>query len=237
MRFGQITVDGTIDNCFTEDVHLRFEAAKWNVIDVGRPEAEEDAAEEIGMIGRALHQAREHKGKPTLVIIRTTIGFGSRKQDHGPAHGQALGDDEVAYVKTKFHLDPKQKFVVPDSVKRAFSHVAPRGAAQQQEWEEALVSYSRAYPEESNELQRRVRGQLPDGWQNLLPTKAQLSAAPQPTRKSSGIVVEALASRFPDFVAGSADLLESTFVSWKGMVEFQNVSCASIRTGAGSLCS
>lgn len=160
-------------------------------------------------------------------MIRTTIGFGSRKQDTGPAHGQALGDDEVAYVKEKFRLDPKEKFVVPDSVYRGFSHVATRGATQQQEWDDLYASYGKAYPEEAKELQRRIGGHLPEGWQKLLPTRDQLPTAPQPTRKSSGIVVEALASQFPDLVAGSADLLESTFVSWKGMVEFQNVGCDS----------
>lgn len=223
----QITVDGTINNCFTEDVPLRFQAAGWNVIDAGRPESEEDAAKEISSITDALLQAREHTGAPTLVLIRTTIGFGSRKQDTGPAHGQALGDEEVAYVKEKFRLDPKEKFVVPESVTRGFAHIATRGAAQQQEWEELLGRYTKAYPDEAKELQRRVGGHLPDGWQSLLPTRDQLPTAPQPTRKSSGIVMEALAPQFPDIVAGSADLLESTFVSWKGMVEFQSVSLLS----------
>ncbi|GAA6018867.1 hypothetical protein JCM10207_000268 [Rhodosporidiobolus poonsookiae] len=218
----KITVDGTINNCFTEDVSLRFKAAGWNVIDAGHPELEEDAEREIGSITEALEQARQHTGAPTLVVVRTTIGFGSRKQDTGPAHGQALGDDEVAYVKTKFRLDPNTRFSLPDSVKRAYAHVAPRGAAAEQEWNDLLANYTKAFPNEAAELERRVKGHLPEGWQSLLPSRDQLPTAAQPTRKSSGIVVEALASKFPDFVAGSADLLESTFVSWKGMTEFQN---------------
>lgn len=220
----QITVDGTIDNCFTEDVPLRFQAAGWNVIDAGRPENEEDAAREISTIADALQQAREHTGAPTLVLVRTTIGFGSRKQDTGPAHGQALGDEEVAYVKEKFRLNPEERFVVPESVRRSYAKVIPRGAALEQEWNDLYSRYAAAYPTEANELSRRVAGELPPNWQSLLPTRDQLPTAPQPTRKSSGIVVEALASKFPDFVAGSADLLESTFVSWKGMTEFQKVS-------------
>ncbi|GJN93410.1 hypothetical protein Rhopal_006465-T1 [Rhodotorula paludigena] len=218
----KITVDGTINNCFTEDVPLRFKAAGWNVIDAGRPELESEAAKEISSIADALQAARQHTGAPTLVMVRTTIGFGSRKQDTGPAHGQALGDEEVAYVKQKFRLDPEAKFVLPESVKRAFAHVAPRGAAAEEQWNGLLAEYTKAFPDEAKELERRVKGHLPAGWQSLLPSRDQLPTAPQPTRKSSGIVVEALASRFPDFVAGSADLLESTFVSWKGMVEFQN---------------
>ncbi|GAA5893514.1 hypothetical protein JCM6882_007841 [Rhodosporidiobolus microsporus] len=218
----KITVDGTINNCFTEDVPLRFKAAGWNVIDAGRPELEEDASKEIGNIANALQQAREHTGAPTLVLIRTTIGFGSRKQDTGPIHGQALGEEEVAYVKEKFRLDPEARFQLPESVKRSFAHVAPRGAAAEEEWNALYAQYTKEFPEEAKELDRRVKGELPEGWQSLLPTRDQLPTAPQPTRKSSGIVVEALASKFPDFVAGSADLLESTFVSWKGMTEFQN---------------
>ncbi|GAA5863238.1 hypothetical protein JCM8547_002873 [Rhodosporidiobolus lusitaniae] len=220
----KITVDGTIDNCFTEDVPLRFKAAGWNVIDAGRPELEEDAANEISSIASALSQARQHTGAPTLVLVRTTIGFGSRKQDTGPAHGQALGEEEVAYVKTKFRLNPEERFVLPDSVKRSFAHVAPRGAAAEKEWSTLYSKYAAAFPDEAAELDRRVKGHLPEGWQSLLPSRDQLPTAPQPTRKSSGIVVEALASKFPDFVAGSADLLESTFVSWKGMEEFQKPS-------------
>ncbi|KWU46944.1 transketolase [Rhodotorula sp. JG-1b] len=220
----KITVDGTIDNCFTEDVPLRFQAAGWNVIDAGRPENEEDAAREISTIADALQQARKHTGAPTLVIVRTTIGFGSRKQDTGPAHGQALGDEEVAYVKEKFRLNPEERFVVPESVRRSYAKVIPRGAALEQEWNDIYSRYAAAYPTEANELSRRVAGELPPNWQSLLPTRDQLPTAPQPTRKSSGIVVEALASKFPDFVAGSADLLESTFVSWKGMTEFQKPS-------------
>ncbi|GAA5823358.1 hypothetical protein JCM11251_007579 [Rhodosporidiobolus azoricus] len=222
----KITVDGTIDNCFTEDVPLRFKAAGWNIIDAGQPEQEEDASQEIGNIANALHQARQHTGAPTLVLIRTTIGFGSRKQDTGPIHGQALGEEEVAYVKQKFRLNPEERFHLPDSVKRSFAHVAPRGAAAEAEWNDLLARYTNEYPEEAKELDRRVKGELPQGWQSLLPTRDQLPTAPQPTRKSSGIVIEALASRFPDFVAGSADLLESTFVSWKGMQEFQKPDCS-----------
>jgi len=203
------------------------------VIDAGHPELEADAAAEISSIAGALQAARAHAGQPTLVVVQTTIGFGSRKQNTGPIHGQALGDDEVAYVKEKFRLDPNKRFVVPESVTRAFAHVRPRGEAQQAEWEALAGRYKEAHPEEAGELERRMGGHLPQGWQKLLPSRDQLPTVPQPTRKSSGIVVEALASKFPDLVAGSADLLESTFVSWKGMVEFQKVSLTRQSCGSG----
>ncbi|GAA6018882.1 hypothetical protein JCM10207_000273 [Rhodosporidiobolus poonsookiae] len=124
----KITVDGTINNCFSEDVSLRFKAAGWNVIHAGHPELEEDAEREIGSITEALAQACQHTGAPTLVVARTTIGFGSRKQDTGPAHGQALGDNEVAYVKTKFRLDPNTRFSLPNSVKCARRRTSARSS-------------------------------------------------------------------------------------------------------------
>ena len=158
-----------------------------------------------------------------LTRVPFAVGFGSRKANTGPIHGQALGEDEVAYVKSQFGMDPSQKFIIPSSVRQSFAHVTTKGAAAEAEWTKRTESYAHEYPIEFAEWTRRLSGQLSDGWKNLLPTKENLPQAPQPTRKSSGIVVETLASKFPDFVAGSADLLESTFVSWKGMKEFQKV--------------
>ncbi|KAM0753524.1 transketolase [Meredithblackwellia eburnea MCA 4105] len=216
-----ITVDGTIASCFTEDIPLRFKSAGWNVIHAGRPETLPTAAEEIGVIAKSLQLAREHKGQPTIVIVETTIGFGSRKANTGPAHGQALGDEEVAYVKQQFNMDPTAKFVIPTSVTASFSHVKEKGALLESAWNAKVEAYAKAYPTEFEEWSRRLEGKLPEGWEKLLPVKGELPSAPQPTRKSSGIVVETLAPKFNEFVAGSADLLESTFVSWKGMEEFQ----------------
>jgi len=220
----KVTVDGTIDACFTEDVPLRFKAAKWNVIelDLNSP-IFPTSQSQVSAVTDALFAAKVHKGEPAIVIIATTIGFGSRKANTGPAHGQPLGDEEVAYVKTKFGFDSDQKFVISDKVYSHFSHVAPRGEALQSEWSNLFSKYAQVFPNEHAELMRRISGKLPFGWRDLIPLKKDLPNADQPTRKSSGIVVETLAPLFPDIVAGSADLLESTFVSWKGMVEFQKV--------------
>ncbi|KAF5371185.1 hypothetical protein D9758_004210 [Tetrapyrgos nigripes] len=218
----KVTVDGTIDACFTEDVPLRFKAAKWNVIelDLNSPNFPTPSSQ-VSAVTEALLAAKAHKGEPTIVVITTTIGFGSRKANTGPAHGQPLGEDEVAYVKTKFGFKPEDKFFISEKVYSHFSHVGPRGQTLQEEWSSLLSKYAQQYPEEHAELRRRIGGKLPAGWRDLLPTKKDLPTADQPTRKSSGIVLETLAPRFPDIVAGSADLLESTFVSWNGMVEFQ----------------
>ncbi|KAK7029588.1 hypothetical protein VNI00_014465 [Paramarasmius palmivorus] len=216
----KITVDGGIDLCFTEDIPLRFKAAHWNVIIVDqKPTATIDA--QISAITDALNRARQHKAQPTLVVIETIIGHGSRKADTCLTHGQALGDDDVAHVKEQLGFSPTEKFVVPQQVYDHFSGIPAKGAAVQKEWDELAARYAEAYPTEYAELQRRLSGRLPEGWRDLLPKKEELPTAPQPTRKSSGIVIQTLAPKFPDFVAGSADLMESTFVNWKGMVDFQ----------------
>ncbi|KAK7044130.1 hypothetical protein VNI00_007847 [Paramarasmius palmivorus] len=216
----KITVDGTIAACFTEDVPLRFKAANWNVITLDQM-AIPTAEAQVSAITDALLRARQYKGQPTIVVIDTIIGYGSRKANTGPAHGQALGDEEVAYVKKQFGMSPSEKFVIPQTVYDHFSGIPAKGVAAQKEWDGLIARYAQAYPAEHAELQRRLSGRLPDGWRDLLPKKDGLPTTPQPTRKSSGIVVETLAPKFRDIVAGSADLLESTFVSWKAMVEFQ----------------
>ncbi|KII95646.1 hypothetical protein PLICRDRAFT_34572 [Plicaturopsis crispa FD-325 SS-3] len=212
----QITVDGSIANCFTDDTSAKLRADGFHVIDVY------DGCNDFAAIHAALSAAKSVTSKPTFIHVRTVIGFGSRKANTGPAHGQALGDAEVEYVKGVFGFDPTAKFVVPDAVYDYFRPVVARGAADEAAWSALYADYARAYPEEYAELEGRRTGDLPAGWQALIPPKADLPSEAQPTRKSSGIVVEALVPRFKNFVAGSADLLESTFVSFKGQKELQS---------------
>jgi dihydroxyacetone synthase len=104
-----------------------------------------------------------------------------------------------------------------------FAPVVPAGAAAESAWNDLLASYAVAYPAEYAELQQRLTGTLPDGWKDNIPPKSALPTAPQATRKSSGIVVQALVPKYKMLMAGSADLCESTFVHFDGMVEFQHV--------------
>lgn len=170
-------------------------------------------------------KAKKLKGKPVCVNIRTVIGFSSRKANSGPAHGQALGVDEVAYVKQQLGFNPEEKFIVPDTTYQYFAACKLKGAEAEAKWNKTMEAYKSKYPELYEEFAQRLRGNFaPEGWQSLLPVKDQLPQGPQPTRKSSGIAVQALVPRYKSFVAGSADLLESTFVNFDGQVEFQNVS-------------
>ena len=165
--------------------------------------------------------------------IRTIIGFSSRKANTGPAHGAALGEDEVAFVKQQLGFDPEVKFQVPAKVYDYFDGLKEKGAKAEREWDETMKRYATKYPGEYKELERRRSGKFAEaGWQDLLPTKDKLPQAAQPTRKSSGIAVQAFVPQYNSFMAGSADLLESTFVNFDGQVEFQNVSKVSLTRAA-----
>lgn len=171
-------------------------------------------------------KAKRLRGKPIFLNIRTVIGYSSRKANSGPVHGQALGDDEVAYVKQQLGFDPSDKFVIPDKVYEYFAGCKTKGAEAENEWNSIRDSYAKEYSAEWKELEMRMSGKFTeDNLDDLLPSKSALPSAPQPTRKSSGIAVQALVPKLRSFVAGSADLLESTFVSFDGQVEFQKVSC------------
>ncbi|WVQ67995.1 transketolase [Kwoniella botswanensis] len=211
-----VTVDGRIDNCFTEDTSAKLVAQGWHVIDVY------DGSNDLAAILEGFDKAKQLKGKPVFLNIRTVIGYSSRKANTGPAHGQALGDEEVAYVKTQLGFRPEEKFVIPQRVYEYFSECRTKGGEAEADWNVLFKQYQEKYPSDYKELSRRIKGEwASEGWEALLPSKADLPQAAQPTRKSSGIVVQALVPRFNSFVAGSADLLESTFVSFKDQVEFQ----------------
>ena len=159
-----------------------------------------------------------------MVNIRTIIGIGSSKQNTGPVHGAALGEDDVAYVKTQLGFNPDEKFVIPPKVYDYFNECQPKGAKLEHDWNEMMTKYRKTYPGDAKELQRRIEGKLRYGWEKDIPKKPELPKDPISTRKASGIMVKALVPSDPTFVAGSADLIESTFVNWDNMVEFQKVS-------------
>lgn len=214
-----MTVDGSIDNCFTEDTSAKLIAQGWHVIEVY------DGSNDLAAILEGFDKAKKLTGKPVCINIRTVIGYSSRKANTGPAHGAALGVDEVAYVKEQLGFDPKSKFVIPDDTYRYFAECKNKGAQAEAAWNKTMETYKAKHPDLHAELSQRLQGKFaPDGWQDTLPTKDQLPQGPQPTRKSSGVVVQSLVPKNKSFVAGSADLLESTFVNFEGQVEFQNVS-------------
>lgn len=157
-----------------------------------------------------------------MLNIRTIIGVGSKNQATGKVHGAALGDDDVAYVKTQLGFHPDDKFVVPKECYEYFKDCVPRGQEAEDKWNKMYAEYEKKFPEDASDLKRRIEGKLREGWEKDLPPKDQLPKEAIPTRKASGIALQALVPKDKTFVAGSADLLESTFVNFKDQVEFQN---------------
>ena len=171
-----------------------------------------------------MDEAKRVKGKSVFVNVRTIIGFSSEIQGTGKAHGSAFGDDGVAYIKKQLGFDPNEKFAVPSTVYDYFKDCKERGARLQADWEAKLQLYVKKYPKEGEELLRRIQGKIRPDWESFLPPKDKLPKAAAGTRNASGIVVESLVASDNSFLAGSADLITSTFVGWKGMKEFQNPS-------------
>jgi transketolase len=188
---------------FSEDVGARYEAYGWHVQNLGE-EVEPDK------IDKAIEKAHAADDRPSLVILRTHIGYGSpNKQDTQKAHGSPLGEDEVRLTKEAYGWDPDAHFLVPDEVREHFASVRERGQEAEDDWKGALESYRNDYPEEAEALQQVIDGKLPAGWDTDLPRFSPEDKAIA-TRKASEQVIQWAAEQVPTLVSGSADLEPST---------------------------
>ena len=200
----QITLDGPLSLSMSEDVGRRYEAYGWHVLHV------RDGDTDTATIDAALRAAKAETGKPSIIIVRTTIGYGSpKKAGTSSAHGSPLGDAEVAATKTALGWDPAVKFHVPAEVGAHMGEAVSRGAATHAAWREKLAAYTAAFPELARELDLAVRGELPAGWDSQLPTW-QTGSAAIATRSASGKVMGVLAAKVPWLFGGDADLGGST---------------------------
>ncbi|MEZ4359162.1 MAG: transketolase [Kofleriaceae bacterium] len=198
-----ITLDGPLSLIMSEDVGARYAAYGWHVQHVA------DGDRDLAGLDRALTAAREETSRPSIIIVRTTIGFGSpKKAGTSAAHGSPLGEAEVAATKAALGWDPAAQFLVPAEV-AAHLDARERGGAQRAAWLRKLEAWRAAHPELAAELERGLAGELPDGWEQKLPSWAP-GSAPQATRASSGKVMNALAAAVPSFWGGDADLGGST---------------------------
>lgn len=199
-----ITIEGNTRITFTEDVATRFLAYGWNVLRVGD-------ANDLERIEHALGIFRETKGRPTLIILDSHIGYGSpNKIDTAAAHGAPLGEDEVRLTKRAYGWPEDARFLVPDGVREHFdAGVGARGAAARAHWATQYTAYRQAFPDLATEIDQMERRELPAGWDRDLP-----SFAPDPKglsgRDASGEVLNSLARNIPWFLGGSADLGPST---------------------------
>jgi transketolase len=210
----RISLAGSTALTFTEDVAQRFEAYGWHVQRVGD-------GNDLAAIDGALHSAKDETFRPSLIFVRTIIGYGApHKQGQFQAHGSPLGPEELRAAKENLDWPVKPAFFIPEDVSEHFRKALMAGETKEAEWEEAFARYAEAYPDEAAEFMRRMSGELPQGWAAGLP-----AFQPDPkgiaTRKASESVMQVLAQQIPELMGGSADLNPST-VSWlKGLGDFQ----------------
>lgn len=209
-----ISIDGSTDISFTEDVGKRFEAYGWHVLHV------EDGNNDLDGIAKAIEQAKAVADQPTLIKVTTTIGYGSpNKANTAGVHGAPLGGDEIKLTRESLGWTYGD-FEVPAD---AFDHMRKaieRGASYQAEWEETLATYRTQYPEEAALFERMLSGELPAGWADALPTYAPGDKA-LATRKTSEMTLNALAPALPELIGGSADLTHSNLTELKISGSFQ----------------
>ncbi|HKQ28363.1 MAG TPA: transketolase, partial [Burkholderiales bacterium] len=206
----QVTLAAGTSVTFTEDRARRFEAYGWHTISVAD-------GNDLDAIDAALQAARAEAGRPSLILVRTHIGYGSpHKQDSFEAHGSPLGVDEVRLTKKALGWPAEPPFLIPEAALRHFRDALPRGARAEEEWNTRMAAYAKAFPELAAELQQRIRGALPSGWDADIPV-FPADAKGVATRVASGKVMNAIAPRLPALTGGSADLDPSTHTELKGM--------------------
>jgi transketolase len=208
-----ISIEGSTDITFTEDVAARFRAYGWHVQRVD--------GYDLKAIAAAIRAARRETARPSLIICRTHIAYGSpHKQDDASAHGEPLGEEEVRLTKQALGWPPDAQFWVPPEVLPVFRRAVEEGAAAQARWQATFADYARQYPREAAFLERLWAGELPDGWEEAIPSFSPADG-PMATRKASGIVLNALAKALPTLIGGSADLAPSNLTLLKGYGDFQ----------------
>lgn len=199
----RITIEGATSLATSTDAARRFEAYGWHVLHV-------DDGNDVDAIDDAITAAKGVSDRPSLIVMRTHIAYGSpNKQDTAEAHGAPLGADEVTLTKEHLDWPSLEPFHIPDEVLSEWRSYGDRGPALQREWERRSENYAQAHPDDSRALERRMRGVLPPGWEAALPnfTTANGTVA---TRDASATVLNAIASRVPELMGGAADLAPST---------------------------
>jgi len=209
-----ISIEGSTDITFTENRTARFEAYGWHVQEVedgNNPDA----------IEQAVIEAQNDTTRPSLISVRTHIGYGSpNKQDAASAHGEPLGPDEVGLTKENLGWPQDPLFFVPDEVLDHLRKALKKGNELEEQWQTKLNSYEEAHPEPAKELHTWMNGELPDNWDRDIPSFPEDSKG-MATRVASGTVLNAIASYVPNLFGGSADLAPSNKTEIKGEVDFQ----------------
>jgi transketolase len=223
-----ISLAAATDLTFTEDCAKRFEAYGWHTQTV-------EDGNDLVAIERALSAARRETGRPSLVLVRTHIGYGSPgKQDTFEAHGSPLGTEEVKRTKQKLGWPAEPPFFVPQEALARFRESVGRGEKAEAEWQEKFSAYAQKFPELAREFEETMRGELPQGWDTGI---ADFPADPKglATRAASGKVLNTIAPKLPTLIGGSADLNPSTFTVLQKLGDFESPQreCSDSQGSAG----
>jgi transketolase len=206
-----VSLDGPTSLCFgCEDVGARFRAYGWHVLRV------DDGNQDLAALDRAIAEALRETSKPSLIVIKTTIGFGSpAKQGSSEAHGAPLGDEEVAKTKRALGWESTEAFHVPEEAREHFRRSAKRGAKAREQWKKSLEAYRAAHPELAAEFERRFAGELPADFAARCEKELPKWDVGQglATREAGGKALNALAAIVPELCGGDADLSTSTKTS------------------------
>ena len=213
----RITIDGSTDLAFTEDVPARFEAYGWHVSSV-------EDANDLAAVDSAIEEAKAETGRPSLISVRSHIGYGSpNKQDTAAAHGAPLGEEEVRLTKENLGWPPEKTFYVPDGVYDHMREAIGRGKSQQAEWKKLFDEYEAAHPEKAERYKRWRTREPKEGWEEALPEFEATSEGGKElaTRKASGLTLNELAPEVGYLIGGSADLTGSNKTDVEGRGDFQ----------------
>ncbi len=209
----RISIEGSTDLTFTEDVGARFSAYGWDVQEID--------GHDCDAVDAAIGAAKAATGKPHLIICHTHIAYGSpNMQGDAGAHGAPLGEEEVRATKEALGWPSMEPFWVPDDVIANYRLAAPRGERAEAIWRDMRTNYEHAHPEEAQELARVLAGALPENWQTAIPS-FRPDNGPLATRAASGKVLTSLAPVIPELIGGSADLAPSTNTILSGYGDFQ----------------
>ncbi|MGF1517148.1 MAG: transketolase [Nodosilinea sp.] len=231
-----ISIDGSTDISFTEDVGKRFEAYGWHVQHV------ENGNDDLAGIAAAIEAAKAVTDRPSMIKVTTTIGYGSpNRQNTAGIHGAALGVDEIKATRENLGWSYGD-FETPADALDHMRQAIERGASHEAEWNETLATYRSKYPTEAAEFERMLSGQLPEGWADALPTYTPADKA-LATRKNSEVTLNALAPAIPELIGGSADLTHSNLTELKisgsfqkGAYENRNLRFGVREHGMGAIC-
>jgi transketolase len=214
----QVTLSGSTALIFSEDVGKRFEAMDWHVQHV-------DDGNDLDAIERAIQHGIDETERPSLVIVRTVLGYGSPKRAGSwQAHGNPLGVEEVEATKRNLGWPTTETFFVPDETLRLFREACERGKQLEADWQRRFDAYAREFPDLAAQFQRTQAGELPAGWDRDLPTfsPADIKDGKIATRAAGGTVINAVAKVLPELIGGSADLNPSTDTALKHSGDFES---------------